>query len=187
MNVYDFDKTIFYPDSSYSFVRFCLKKRPGAVLSSVPRMAVYGLGKMMGLCRTKELKQAAFSFLKRIPDIEELVEEFWAENWTGIGEWYLQQKREDDVIISASPEFLLRPVAERLGVTLLGTRMDSATGQIEGENCHDEAKVVRFHEAFGDAEIDGFYSDSNADLPLARLAKHAFKLNHYAVSEWKIE
>ena len=37
MNIYDFDKTVFYPDSSVTFYRYCLRKRPGAVWPTVPR------------------------------------------------------------------------------------------------------------------------------------------------------
>ena len=40
MNVYDFDQTIFYPDSSCTFFLYCLKKYPGAVL----RVAEHPLG-----------------------------------------------------------------------------------------------------------------------------------------------
>ena len=43
MNIYDFDKTIFYPDSSATFYRFCLKKLPVAVLPTLPRTAACAL------------------------------------------------------------------------------------------------------------------------------------------------
>jgi phosphoserine phosphatase len=41
-------------------------------------------------------------------------------------------------------------------------------------NCHGEEKVRRYREAFGDAPIDEFYSDSYSDTPLAKLAAKAY-------------
>ena len=37
--------------------------------------------------------------------------------------WYLMKKRDDDLIISASPDFVVRPAAEMLGVRLIATPM----------------------------------------------------------------
>ena len=43
MNTYDFDKTIFYPDSSYCFYLYCLRHYPGAMVKTLPRSVVSGL------------------------------------------------------------------------------------------------------------------------------------------------
>ena len=40
MNCYDFDQTIFFPDSSYLFVMHCLRRYPRAVLRAVPGTAL---------------------------------------------------------------------------------------------------------------------------------------------------
>ena len=120
MNVYDFDQTIYNPDSSYSFFLYCLKKYPSAVLPPLPKTLIYCVRYGMKRIKTKELKQQLFSFLRSIQDIDSVVADFWDEHRGGIGQWYLNQKREDDVIISASPYFLLRPIAKELGVKFLG-------------------------------------------------------------------
>ena len=36
MNTYDFDKTIFYPDSSACFYRYCLRRFPRALIPTLP-------------------------------------------------------------------------------------------------------------------------------------------------------
>ena len=59
-----------------------------------------------------------------------------------------RQRIKDDLIVTASPEFLVGEAGRRLGVRVIGTRMDVRTGRIEGENCHDEEKVRRFRAAF---------------------------------------
>ena len=93
---------------------------------------------------------------------------------SNIADWYLAQKRDDDLIISASPEFLLRPITEKLGVQLIATRMDSRTGRITGNNCHDSEKISRFLRDYPNGSVDVFYSDSLSDSPMAWFASKAF-------------
>lgn len=185
MNVYDFDKTVFYPDSSYSFFFYCLKKYPGAVLRCAPGIISASLRYARGAIRTKDLKEKLFAFLRFLPDPEAAVTHFWDERFSSVEEWYLRQKRPDDLIITASPEFLVGEAGKRLGVKVIGTRMDLRTGQIEGENCHDEEKVVRFRSAFPSTAIEEFYSDSLSDAPLAKLAERSYLVNRGKLSAWR--
>lgn len=184
MNVYDFDQTVYYPDSSYHFFLFCLKKYPAAVLPAIPGSLVLALRYRRGRIGAKELKQQLFSFLKRLDDAETTVKSFWDSHRVYLQDWYLRQKRADDLIISASPEFLLAPIAAELGVSLIATPMDIRSGEITGKNCHDEEKVRRFREAYPDAEIEAFYSDSLSDAPLAKLAGEAWLVNRDQLSPW---
>lgn len=184
MNTYDFDNTIFNPDSSYAFVLYCLRHYPRAVLRALPGAAVYGLLHVLKVRDTKALKERIFSFLRHLDDIDRIVAEFWAENRDGIGSWYLAQMREDDIIISASPDFLLRPITEELGVRLIATPMDRHTGKIIGRNCHDVEKVTRFLKEYPHGHTENFYSDSLSDTPMARMADRAFLVDHGKLSPW---
>lgn len=134
----------------------------------------------------KNLKQKMFSFLPRLGDVDAVIRDFWDEYRGNLEPWYLAQKRPDDIIISASPEFLLRPICAELGVTLIGTSMDKETGLIDGENCHDAEKVRRFNAEFPDAHINSFYSDSLADTPMAKLADKAFLVKRGELSRGRI-
>ena len=174
MNVYDFDQTIFFPDSSYCFVMYCLRHYTRAVSRALPGTAWAGLRRLLNRTNTRELKENVFSFLRRIDNIDQVVDEFWAENSDKIATWYLEQRREDDLIISASPEFLLRPIADKLGVKLIATRMDSHTGKIIGDNCHDTEKVCRVLKGYPGQTPDAFYSDSLSDSPMAWFSRNAF-------------
>ena len=185
MNVYDFDKTVFYPDSSACFLKFCLRHYPkafrneiGTIVSEFFRYAFTGDAGAEGI------KEALFSVLKYLPDVNRTVNDFWDENFCRIQQWYLEKKREDDVIISASPDFLVRPAAEKLGVQLIATPMCAQTGKIAGSNCHDEEKVRRFREIFPDGRIDAFYSDSLSDEPLAKLAEEAYLVKKGRLIPW---
>lgn len=184
MNTYDFDQTIYEPDSSYSFVMYCLRRHTGAVMRALPGLAAMGAKYLLKKADTKALKEKVFSFLPYLDNVDRTVEEFWQEHWRGIGGWYLAQKKADDIIISASPEFLLKPVAEKLGVRLIATRMDKRTGKIEGLNCHDTEKVRRFREEYPGAHTEEFYSDSLSDSPMAELADRAFLVRKGRLSPW---
>ena len=184
MNTYDFDQTVFQPDSSFCFVLFCLRHFPRAVLHARPAVSVKGLQRLMKQADTKELKEKIFSFLPRLDDVDRIVEEFWLAHRKNLAPWYLAQKRPDDVIISASPDFLLRPICEELGVRLIATRMDPYTGMIHGLNCHDEEKVRRFRLEFPDEASEAFYSDSLADEPMASISDRAFLVKNGKPAPW---
>lgn len=184
MNVYDFDDTLFNPDSSFLFTVTQLRKHPWLFFRILPGVTVKGIGRLLGRTSPTELKEKIFAYLPYI-DAEAEAEKFWSVHEKEIGKWYLSQKRTDDVIVSASPEFLLRPISRRLGFRLIATRMDSRTGRIDGLACRSEEKVRRFREQYGDAGIEGFYSDSSVDTPLALLAERAFRVDHGRLSPWK--
>ena len=184
MNAYDFDQTIFMPDSSYCFVMYCLRHYPRAVLHALPGSGISGLRCLLKKADTKELKEKVFAFLPLLDDVERIVSEFWEEHRDHIEDWYLKQKREDDLIISASPEFLLKPICEELGIELIATPMDPYTGLIHGLNCHDVEKVRRFRKCYPDAELENFYSDSLADAPMAALAEHAYLVKKGILQPW---
>ena len=185
MNTYDFDQTIFNPDSSYAFTMYCMRRFPKA-RKTIPGTSVAGIKYLMKKIRSRELKEQIFSFLKDIPDIDSVVLDFWDHKRGNLNKWYLEQRRADDIIISASPEFLLSPICEELGVSLIGTRMDKHTGKIEGMNCHGQEKVRRFFEAYPDAHTEKFYSDSLTDEPMARIADEAFLVKKGKLSPWPI-
>ena len=185
MNVYDFDETIFVPDSSVCFVRFCMRHYPRAVFRVLPgTLWQFILYLREGRKDAGKLKESMFSFLNRVDNVDRIVEEFWEENFARIEPWYLQRKRGDDLIISASPEFLIAVPAERLGVRLLASRVDKLTGKTEGENCWGAEKVRRLHEAYPDVEIAAFYSDSRSDSPLAELADVAYLVKGEKLLPW---
>ncbi len=183
MNTYDFDQTIYRRDSSVDFYLYCLRRFPHLVLPTIPKSLVAALAYKRGKTDTKRLKEQLFSFLPGL-DAEAEAERFWQTHESGIGRWYLEQKQDDDLILSASPEFLLRPIARRLGAALIATPMDPATGKILGKNCHDAEKVRRFYEAYPGAHTERFYSDSLSDTPMARLADEAFLVKNAKPGPW---
>lgn len=184
VSVYDFDDTVYSGDSSVDFWKFCARRHPKTLLS-LPRLGFSFVKYLFGLCGKTELKESFFSFLHYLPDVDADVSAFWDKEFSKVQPWYLSEKQESDVIISASPEFLLRPAAEKLGVSLIASRVDAKTGKFSGENCKGEEKTRRFSAEFPNTEVSKFYSDSLSDTPLAELADEAFVVRKNGFVPWR--
>lgn len=185
MNVYDFDGTIYTGDSTADFYRYCLKKYP-SVLKTVPRMIFAFVLYILNIISKTKFKETMYRFLLCVPDIDRETELFWDAHMTNIKAYYYKTHREDDVVISASPQFLLEPVCRRLKIgNLIASRVDKYTGKYEGLNCRDTEKVRRLYEWRANAEINDFYSDSLADEPLAKLAKSAYIVKGGTLIRWE--
>lgn len=186
MNVYDFDGTIYNGDSTIDFFLYALKHHP-AVLRYLPKQA-WGFV-LFGMKRIDKtiLKEFFFSFLPAV-DAEALTESFWNENQDKIFDWYRKQQKQEDIIISASPKFLLQPICNRLGIRhLIASEVDSKTGLFTGENCRGQQKVQRLESEYRVTHIDRFYSDSHSDLPLAKIADEAFLVKKGVVTQWNTD
>ncbi len=91
------------------------------------------------------------------------------------------------VIISASIEEIVRPVANHLGVDYLCTRLavknNRYTGQLDGPLCYGHGKVSHAARWAAQNNLDFpqcvgyFYTDSSSDLPLLDLAQNPVPVN----------
>ncbi len=185
MNIYDFDKTIYKSDSTADFYFYCLKQYP-SVLLWLPFQAWSFFLYILGFYTKTQFKERFYRFFKSIPDIEASVRSFWNKKSCGIKKWYLENHRDDDIIISASPEFLLRPICTQLGINhLIASRVNPSDGRYDGFNCYGEEKVRRLHEQMGDIRAEYFYSDSLSDAPLAAIAdKGSYIVSGDKLTEW---
>ena len=171
VNVYDFDKTILNGDSTVKFYFHCLRRYP-KILKHLPATAMAFFKFAVGKCTKTQFKEVMYRFLREVPEVDRELETFWDKNIALVFDWYKIMHRDDDVVISASPEFLVKPACERLGIkNVLASRVDKKTGLYTGENCHGKEKVRRFREVYPDANVDFFCSDSLSDTPLAQISK----------------
>jgi hypothetical protein len=130
MNTYDFDKTIFYPDSSACFFRYCLRRYPSAVFPTLPRSLWTAMRYRMGKVTAKTLKQQLFSFLSSVPDIDAAVCDFWEQNEKRIRKMVSEtkaQRRFDSLRLS--------PVFTAAHLRQIGRRVD----------CHGDELPQRPH------------------------------------------
>lgn len=185
VNVYDFDGTIYNGDSSVDIYFFLLKRYP-KLIAYFPKQMLGIVKYKLHLSSKEEMKEMYFSFLEGVRTDKTFIDDFWKQNQNKIKEWYLNQKRKDDVIISASPEFLLKPICDILGIdNLIATKVELSSGKFLSKNCQGAEKVVRFKESFSKAEIETFYSDSKSDTYMAKLATKAFLIKKNRIIDWE--
>ena len=186
MNVYDFDKTIYDGDSTMDFYLFCVKRHKGIFRYAFPLVKGAVRYYVLNIGTKTIMKENMYRFLTKI-DAGKDIEDFWEQNKSKIKNWYKKQQKSDDLVISASPYFLLKPICDYLGIKhLIASRVDVNTGKYTGENCHGDEKVKMFREQYGD-KIDEFYSDSYNDEPLARMSEKAFMVKGDTITEWKFK
>ena len=180
---FDFDGTLTSRDSFTAFLRW----RAGAVgyaagvLRLAPALAAYLVHRDRG-----RLKAAAVRlFLRGVPRaaLQAEARRFADEAHDALlrpdalAEW--ERRRRQDcrmVIVTASPEDVVRPFAERLGAELIGTRLafddaDLATGAFVGANCRGPEKVARLSALFGaEARLLAAYGDTGGDREMLAIA-----------------
>jgi phosphoserine phosphatase len=183
MNVYDFDRTIYNGDSSVDFYLFVLRKKSYLIIL-LPLQSFGMMLYLLNIYPKERIKEMFFVFLRFLP-VQEMVSCFWKQNIKKIKAWYLSRKQDTDVIISASPEFLLAPLVRgQLNVTLIASKIDAKTGKFSGKNCYGKEKAMRLNAMYPNAAISNFYSDSYTDALLAEMAENAFLVHGNTITEW---
>ncbi|MDD3920742.1 MAG: haloacid dehalogenase-like hydrolase [Eubacteriales bacterium] len=185
MNVYDFDGTIYRHDSTVEFYKYCVLLRPYLILLW-PYQLVLALLLLLHIIPFDCFKARFFVFLRFVKNVDGLVLRFWEKlGKKDLEAWYLKQKQPTDVIVSATPAFILEPICRELGVQrLIATRMDKHTGRMPGKNCKGAEKVPRFREHYPNNTVERFYSDSLSDAPMAKLANKSYFVKKGKVMDW---
>lgn len=179
VNIYDFDGTVYDGDSTLDFYLYCLKKDK-MIIKYLPMQGFYSLLYLTRIVNKKKWKESFYIFLRNIDNYQQMVEEFWKHNQNKMKTWYLKKDHSCDIVISASPTFLLTPIAQKLKVKMLiATEVDPKTGKFLSENCYGEEKVKRLKEKFlnNDIEIMEMYTDTFSDEPLIKIAKKGFMVD----------
>ena len=184
MNVYDFDKTIYDGDSTTDFYIFSLKRHKKILLLAPSLIGAFLKFYVFKIGTKTQFKEKMYKFLKYC-DIQKDINDFLNINIDKIKPIYKNQQQKDEVIISASPEFLLAPICKTLKINYhMASVVDEHTGKNRGINCHGEEKVRRYREMFGDTKIHEFCSDSYSGTPLAKISEKAFIVKGNRLFDW---
>lgn len=186
IDCYDFDKTIYDGDSSVDFYLFCLKRKY-KIIKIVPKLLLFYILYFIHVVDKVKVKECFFSYLKEFENIPSLVEEFWNINNKKIKKFYEEKSSHSkDIIISASPEFLLKPICQKLQVKdLLVSKVDYKTGHFLSANCKGEEKIKRLKAKYQNIKIKNFYTDSFSDKPLIDLSINAYLVEKNKVKKLK--
>jgi phosphatidylglycerophosphatase C len=92
----------------------------------------------------------------------------------------LQSIGADVIIVSASAKNWLMKWTDEMNVKLIATELEinneKITGNINGENCHGQEKVIRIKAAYDLSQYDEIYcyGDSSGDKPMLALGTFSF-------------
>lgn len=178
MNVYDFDETLYDGESSLEFFMYYFKVDPTLIkfLPSVCKaFALYKAEKITLDEFISDYGKVVENYIStHTTEFEQTVKSFWDKKMKKIKPFYNDIRQPDDVIITASPDFLIKEACDRLGIkNVIATKIDLVSGKIESP-CFREAKIDRFREVYPTEEIDDFYTDSMNDKFLMPFAKRVF-------------
>lgn len=109
-----------------------------------------------------------------VPRKQKQVEKFWNKNFRRVKSWYLAQKQDCDVIVSASPQYLVQVACDRLGVKCIASQVDISTGKSLCKHCHGKAKVEQFCQRYANTPLATYYSDSLSDVPMFKYAQRGY-------------
>ena len=183
MNVFDFDKTIYDGDSTLDFYFYCLKKQPNIAIC-MPKQIMAAVKYKIGKIDKTGFKEEFYSFFCKLDNIENMVIDFWNIKENKIKKWYVEIQNMNDIVISASPYFLLEEICKRIKIhNLIASEVNMKTGKYTGSNCYGEEKVRRFQEQYN-LKIDNFFSDSRSDQPMADIAENKYIVKGDNITPW---
>lgn len=173
MNSYDFDDTIFRGNSFRRFFGYCLLRLPYLVLFTPVFLAAVILNAVKLIDKNTYLTWLG-SFVVFVPNVEKRVKKFWDKEMCRIKPWYIAQRRDDDVIVSASPAYIVDEACRRLGVKCIATKVDPRTAKVDGVHCYGADKVLRYKGANLGGAPKTFYSDNWSDEPMFAYAESGY-------------
>ena len=177
MKGFDFDNTIYDGESVFDFAIFVVK-REKKLLKYIP-VFIWILIKYKMCWMKKEdllasLEKYSKEFMSNKQSILQLVEEFWEENIDKLYPHMLKKIKEDDVIITTSPKFLMDAIKDVIPTNhVIASEVDLESGKIIHLNFQDN-KVKAFQEKYPTTKLVEFYTDSYNDLPMMNLSKKVF-------------
>lgn len=189
MNVFDFDNTIYDGESTLDLFFYYIVRKPWLIKMLPTVLKAFKRYKKGGVTLAEALERYAPLIEKdalRVFDFENDPTKFWDKHMKKIKPLYSELRSNDDLIITASPDFNVEEICRRLGIKrFLASRINRETGRIEFANLR-ENKIKAFLEQYGDAEIENFYTDSpENDAVMIEKAKHAFIVRKNKITQIK--
>ncbi len=188
MNVYDFDNTIYDGESGVDLFKFFLRKDPGLLLKipwGAKLLYDYKFLKLPLQTVLDKHTPRIEAYGQKIGDLRVLAKEFWDKNAIKIKPFYIKQRSEDDLIISACLDFVLDEVCRRLGgISYIGSEVDMEKKTLI-RFCYRENKVLMFKEKYPGCKIDNLYTDSFNDQPLMDISENVYLVSGNKVTKIK--
>ena len=192
--VFDFDNTLYRGDSGGALVASLLRRR--AWRMALALLATPVLLPLIAMLSTRRVGISGYVWIATVGlhgrrEFDDLIDRYVLENEAhlrtrilapAIDTLHAHRSAGDRVVIATgAPPELARAILAFVAhedVPVVGTEVGPRFGAVVARrHCHAENKLVMLREAGFDGEIARAYSDSTADLPLLRAARHAVVVN----------
>ena len=177
IKVFDFDNTIYRGESAVDLAFFMIKSNK-RILFFVPTI-FYNLIKYKLCLVDKDNMQRVINrcFKSAIKDKNGLlgpVESFWEKHSCKLDERMLKRIGKDDIIITATPDFLINGIKDRLNTSnIISSEVDAEKREVTYFNFGDN-KVRKYKELYVRRKIYRFYTDSYNDKALMDISERVF-------------
>lgn len=177
MNVYDFDNTIYDGESTVDFFLMCMRRHP-SLIRLLPIIIIKLIRYKSCKADIEEIRAFAEKYacklIKTIGNTDQEVKRFWDKNMKKVKAYYIKQRKNDDLIVSAAPELILSEFSRRMGgIKYICSEIDMSTGKI-GRICFGENKKEILTKEYPNISIDRFFTDSMNDRAVINMAKKAY-------------
>lgn len=174
MNIYDFDETIYDGNSLTDFLKYSFVNKPFIVILSLVKSTGLIIIYVFNKNNIEKLKSVMFSYMNKISNKVQFIENFVNQNKYKIKKWYKSNQRKDDIIISASCDFWIKPFCNSIGISNVIATKTNDKFEVIGKNCKSSEKINRLNEEYPNIDVNNAYSDSLSDTPMFEVAKKGY-------------
>ena len=189
VNVYDFDNTIYDGETLVDFILYYVR-RDIKIWKYIPKLIIIAFKDACHLFTVSEAIEAYASFLEgyyvtKTDSFAESVVDFWNKKEKKIKPWYENVRKESDIIVSGTTDFILEEIMKRMNIkNYVGSSIDKDTGKFT-RLCFLDNKVKIFNELYPDYHIENFYTDSMNDKPMMDIADHVYLVKKNKITQIK--
>ena len=180
MRVFDFDNTLYDGETMVDFFHYLVDKKEElrkykGVVNFFLKLYNHNMLPMSLVKKCIEKYKDEFNYSTQ--NLDQYVDDFWKSHKSKIMKDMIKKVKKDDVIITASLDFLLRPILKDLPTkNILCTEVDIEHKKVDFI-CYKENKVKKYKMKYKDIPIDELYTDSYADKPLMDISKKVYLIN----------
>ncbi|MCM1363694.1 MAG: haloacid dehalogenase-like hydrolase [Faecalibacterium sp.] len=188
MNVFDFDNTVYDGETLVDFILYYVL-HDIKIWRFIPKLLFIWLKDSLHLFTVEEAVEAYAGFLEgyyvHIKTLDEDTVKFWNSHEKKIKPFYEKIRRDDDVFVTGTTDFIFDEIARRMGIkNYITSAVDRKTGKFT-RLCFLENKVKLFREAYPDAEIENFYTDSMNDKSMMDISKNVYLVKGKKITKIK--
>lgn len=188
MNVFDFDNTVYDGETLVDFIiYYCLHDIK--IWRFIPKLLIIWLKDSLHLFTVEQAVQAYASFLEgyyvHIKTLDEDTVKFWNCHEKKIKPFYEKIRRDDDVFVTGTTDFIFDEIARRMNIkNYITSSVDRKTGKFT-RLCFLENKVKLFRDTYPNAEIENFYTDSMNDKAMMDISKNVYLVKGNKITKIK--